>query len=84
MKIRFQADADLNQKIVTATQRLAPGIDFLTSFEANLSGLKDNQVLEKAAQDERILVTHDKSTMPAHFASFKKNRVPEFSLCLED
>ncbi len=30
MRIRYQADADLNQKIVTATIRLEPSVDFRT------------------------------------------------------
>jgi hypothetical protein len=31
MKVRFQADADLNQIIVKAALRLKPGIDFKTA-----------------------------------------------------
>lgn len=39
MKIRFQADADLNQIIVKATLRREPGIDFQTAHAAGLEGL---------------------------------------------
>ena len=70
MKISFQADADLNQKIVKATLRREPAIDFLTAHAANLSGLPDPEVLKLAAQDGRILVSHDQTTMPSHFAEF--------------
>jgi hypothetical protein len=70
MKIRYQADADLNQKIVAATVRLAPGIDFRTADAASLAGLDDPSVLKIAARDGRLLVTHDKSTMPNHFVEF--------------
>jgi len=70
MKICYQADADLNQKIVTATIRIEPGVDFQTAHKAGLEGLKDIEVLDRAAQEGRILVSHDKSTMPDCFAQF--------------
>ena len=70
MKIRFQADADLNQIIVRATLRLEPTIDFQTAHAAGLAGLDDPDVLEKAAQEGRILVSHDRKTMPGHFGQF--------------
>jgi len=70
MKIRFQADADLNQIIVKATLRLEPSIDFQTAQAACLAGLKDPDVLKLAAQQGRILVSHDRRTMPAHFGRF--------------
>jgi len=70
MKIRYQADADLNQIIVRATLRREPGIDFRTATAGQLSGLKDYNVLARAAGEGRILVTHDRKTMPRHFAEF--------------
>ncbi len=73
MRIRFQADADLNQIIVRATLRLEPAIDFQTATAAALSGLDDRAVLHAAAQDNRILVSHDLRTMPHHFARFIEN-----------
>jgi hypothetical protein len=36
MKIRFQADADLNEDIVTGVLRRVPEIDFQTATEAQL------------------------------------------------
>jgi hypothetical protein len=41
MKIRFQADADLSQEIVSAAIRQEPAIDFQTANEAGLEGLDD-------------------------------------------
>jgi len=38
MKVRFQADADLNEVIVKATLRREPSIDFQTAHAANLAG----------------------------------------------
>jgi len=70
MKIRFQADADLNEDIVSGILRRAPEIDFKTASEANLAGIPDEMVLTIAANEDRILVTHDRKTMPRHFADF--------------
>ena len=50
MKIRFQADADLNQIIVKATLRLEPSIDFQTAHAADLAGLSDPAVLKLATE----------------------------------
>ena len=70
MTIRFQADADLNQIILLATIRREPAIDFQTAVAASLAGLNDEQVLARAANEGRLLVTHDQKTMPRHFANF--------------
>lgn len=45
-------------------------MDFLSSGEANLEGVADPEVLALAAEQDRILVTHDFQTMPRHFAGF--------------
>ncbi|NUQ64239.1 MAG: DUF5615 family PIN-like protein [Pirellulales bacterium] len=70
MKVRFQADADLNEIIVNATVRREPGIDFQTAHAAGLRGMIDHDVLAKAARSGRLLVTHDRKTMPTHFSAF--------------
>lgn len=70
MKIRFLADADLNQRLVRAVRRHQPEIDFQTAVEGQICGLPDPDVLAAAAESGRVLVTHDRSTMPVHFAVF--------------
>lgn len=70
MTVRYQADADLNQAIVTGVLRREPTIDFQTAFAAGLEGVKDQEVLAIAAQQGRILISHDRKTMPSEFASF--------------
>ncbi|MFB8789708.1 MAG: DUF5615 family PIN-like protein [Potamolinea sp.] len=70
MKIRFQADADLNQAILTGILRREPAINFQTSKVSNLSGLSDLEVLAFVAQEGRVLVSHDQRTMPRYFAEF--------------
>ena len=70
MMVRLQADANLNQIILLAVRRREPAVDFQTATEAGLAGLLDPEVLACAAQDGRVLVTHDRRTMPQHFAAF--------------
>ena len=64
MKIRFQADADLNQIIVSATARREPSIDFQSAAAVNLTSLHDREVLQIAARQGRILVTQRTITKP--------------------
>lgn len=71
MKIRFQADNDFNQKIIDAILLREPAIDFQTAPVVGLHlGIPDEQVLAIAAEEGRLLVSHDKKTMPTHFANF--------------
>lgn len=70
MKIRFQADENLDQAIVNGILRLEPQIDFRTPQDAGLLGASDLAVLRNCALGGRVLVTHDVSTMPGHFATF--------------
>jgi hypothetical protein len=74
MPIRFQADADLSQVIVSAVVRRMPAVDFRTAVSAGLAGLKDRDVLAIAARDGRVLVTHDQATMPRHFREFVRSQ----------
>jgi hypothetical protein len=68
VKVRFQADADLNHIIVLAVLRHEPAVDFQSAVAAGLGSLEDASVLRVAARDGRLLVSHDHRTMPRHFA----------------
>ena len=74
MRVRFQADADLNQLIVRAVLRLNAEIDFQTAHAANFARLDDLAVLALAAEQGRVLVSHDRRTMPGHFGRFILDR----------
>jgi hypothetical protein len=45
-------------------------LDFLSANGARLEGVPDPEVLAFAAEHNRILVTHDRQTMPWHFGEF--------------
>jgi len=72
VKVRFLADADLNRAIVSGVLRREPSLDFLTALAAGLRGMKDPEILALAAQQQRVLVSHDVGTMPAHFRAVRK------------
>lgn len=85
MRIRFQADADLDEDIVTGLRRREPSRDFQTGSEARLEALHDREVLARAASQGRILVSHDRKTMPRHFAEFiLKDTSPGAVDCLSE
>lgn len=69
-RIRFQADADLDMTIVRGLRRRQPAIDIQSADDAGLRGVPDADVLAFCARQGRILVSHDKRTMPGHFATF--------------
>ncbi len=70
VSLRFLADADLNYAIVAGARLREPAIDFLSAPEAGLKGVPDPDVLDLAASQGRILLSHDTSTMPVHFVRF--------------
>ncbi|MGO8813483.1 MAG: DUF5615 family PIN-like protein [Terriglobia bacterium] len=70
MKIKFLADENLRRAIVLGLRRREPSASFLQAFEARTAGRDDPTVLQIAAEQNRILVSHDVRTMPEHFRSF--------------
>ena len=72
MRPRFQADENLNAKIIAGLRRREPSLDLRTAKDAKLLGRDDRDVLAIAAHESRILVSHDRETMPAHFRRFTK------------
>jgi hypothetical protein len=71
VKVRFLADADLNKAVVSGVLRREPSLDFLAAQTAGLRRMTDPEVLALAAQQPRVLVSHDVGTMPAHFRAFR-------------
>lgn len=70
MRLRLQADNDLDYRIVFGARRLEPAIDFQTAVEADLHGKPDPVVLAIAATQNRVLASADMKTMPGHFFAF--------------
>jgi hypothetical protein len=70
MNPRFLADADFNQKIVLGLLRREPTIDFQTASQGDVISRPDPEVLAIGARENRILISHDRATMAAHFTRF--------------
>ena len=67
MTIRFLADEDLDADIVHGLSSAEPAIDILDVKTAGLRGMEDPALLELAAQQDRILISHDRRTMTRYF-----------------
>lgn len=49
-------------------------MDFMDADDGAVIGLPDPDVISVAAESGRILVSHDRKTMPSHFARFRETR----------
>jgi Domain of unknown function (DUF5615) len=74
MKPRFLADADFNHKIIAGLRRRELAIDFQTASQGGVVGQPDPEVVLIAARADRILVSHDRRTMPGHFVRFTETQ----------
>ena len=61
--LRFAADENLNCNIVRGLLRRESDLDIIRIQDVGLSGKDDATVLEWAAQENRILLTHDVTTI---------------------
>lgn len=64
--LRLAADENLNHDIVRGLLRRQPHIDIVRVQDAGLSGADDASILAWAADEGRVLVTHDVSTLTKH------------------
>ncbi len=63
---RLASDEDLNGHIVAALRRRDPALDLQRVQDAGLGGAPDPTLLAWAATQDRVLLTHDRRTMPTH------------------
>ena len=75
MRIRFQADADLNQIIVAAVLRRIPEADFRTASDARLAGLHDLEVLAIATDSKGKAFPTDRATVELNMKPDTAKRV---------
>ncbi|MBI3940886.1 MAG: DUF5615 family PIN-like protein [Acidobacteria bacterium] len=64
--LRFVADENFNNDIVRGLLRQQPGLNIVRVQDVGLSGADDKTVLEWAANEKRVLVTHDVTTITHH------------------
>jgi Domain of unknown function (DUF5615) len=62
-EIRFLTDEDLKSAIFDGVLRRLPSLDIVRVQDVGLRTFRDPLVLEFAAKENRVLITHDVSTM---------------------
>jgi len=71
--IRFLLDENFNGKVVRGLHARKPDIDMIRIQDTELLGADDPTVLDWAAKEGRVLLTHDLATM----TQFAKERVAQ-------
>jgi hypothetical protein len=64
--VRFTADENFNNDIVRGLLRRKPDVDIVRVQDVGLSGYDDPAILGWCAEQGRVLITHDVSTLSRH------------------
>ena len=64
--MRWLADENFKRAVFLGLRRRRPAIDIVRVQDTHLKGKPDPVLLEWAAQEGRLLLTHDFATMPHH------------------
>lgn len=62
--MRFLTDENFDNRILAGLRRRRPGLDIIRIQDAGLIGAEDPVILAWAAEDGRVLMTHDAATIP--------------------
>jgi predicted nuclease of predicted toxin-antitoxin system len=63
--LRLASDEDFHGAVVRGLLRRDPGLDLVRIQDAGIRTADDQTILAWAAANDRILLTHDRHTMPA-------------------
>lgn len=74
--LRFAADENFNNNIIRGLMYRKPDLDIVSIQDVGLSGADDLTILEWAAREGRILLTHDVSTITRY--AYDRIRAGEF------
>jgi len=74
--LRFAADENFNNDIVRGVRRRNSAVDIVLVQDVELSKADDLTVLEWAAREGRVLLTHDVSTMTRYAYEQVRNGQP--------
>jgi len=70
--LSYLADEDFNGRIVRGLFLQNESLDLLRVQDVGLLGADDETVLKWAADQDRLVLTHDARTMPSHAANLLK------------
>ncbi len=62
--LKLLADENFNGNVLRAVVHSIPSIDLVRVQDVGLDGAEDPEILEWAASNDRIVLTHDRATMP--------------------
>jgi hypothetical protein len=62
--LRFLTDQNFDQDIARGLIARAPNLDIISALNAGVSEYEDPDLLRWTAEHNRILITHDKKTIP--------------------
>ncbi|MSQ96050.1 MAG: hypothetical protein EXR98_16050 [Gemmataceae bacterium] len=74
--LRFSADENFNNDVVRGVLRRSSDVDIVRIQDMDLSGANDVAVLEWCAQEGRVLLTHDVSTITRYAYDRVRNGLP--------
>lgn len=66
--LKIIVDHNFNYNIIRQLRRRIPDLDFVTARAAGLSRVDDKNLLRWAATDGRVILTHDRHTIPVYYA----------------
>ena len=75
-RIHFLADEDFDNDIVRGLLQRLPDLDLVRVQDVGLGGAEDPEILEWAAGEGRVLLTHDVSTMKSYAYSLVERGLP--------
>jgi len=64
--LRLISDEDFDRRITSGLLRKRPDLDLVCVQDVALREKPDDQILEWAAFEDRVLPTHDRGTVPRH------------------
>jgi predicted nuclease of predicted toxin-antitoxin system len=66
MSLRLLIDADFNGRVIRGLLRREPSIDLLRVQNVGMRTAPDWEILDWAAVNDRIVLSHDRETMTAY------------------
>ncbi len=74
--MKFLADENFNNDILRGVWRRIPDVSFTRVQDTEIAGADDPRVLEYAAEQGYIVLTHDVNTMRGYFYDRVKEKLP--------
>jgi hypothetical protein len=74
--VRFLADEDFDNRIIRGLFRRMPDLDLVRVQDTEVSKANDGKVLAWAATENRVMLTHDVSTMTYEVAYRLRDGLP--------